>query len=49
MKLSAEGGQAKPVVANATGFNPWKFTILPKNDIFLDSLRAKPRFVVSFW
>jgi len=27
MKLSAEGGQAKPVAANATGFNPWKFTI----------------------
>ena len=27
MKLSAEGGQAKPVAANATGFNPWKFTL----------------------
>jgi len=26
MKLSAKGGQAKPVAANATGFNPWKFT-----------------------
>jgi hypothetical protein len=29
MKLSAEGGQAKPVAANATGFNPWKFTFNP--------------------
>ena len=28
MKLSAEGGQAKPVAANATGFNPWKFNRL---------------------
>jgi hypothetical protein len=30
MKLSAEGGQAKPVAANATGFNPWKFTFVIK-------------------
>jgi hypothetical protein len=30
MKLSAKGGQAKPVAANATGFNPWKFTF-PKS------------------
>jgi len=28
MKLSAKGGQAEPVAANATGFNPWKFTLL---------------------
>jgi hypothetical protein len=27
MKLSAQGGQAKPVVANATVFNPWELTI----------------------
>ena len=30
MKLSAEGGQAKPVAANATGFNTWKFTMTKK-------------------
>ena len=28
MKSSAEGGQASPVAANATGFNSWKFTVL---------------------
>ncbi len=38
MKLSAEDGQAKPVAANATGFNPWKFTQ------FLDQIpRLRPR------
>jgi hypothetical protein len=26
MEVSAKGGQAKPATANATGFNPWKFT-----------------------
>jgi hypothetical protein len=26
METSAFGGQAKPVVVNATGFNRWKFT-----------------------
>jgi len=30
MKLSAEGGQAKPVAVNTTGFNPWKFILKSK-------------------
>ncbi len=39
MKLSAEGGQAKPVAANATDFNQWKFTtigIIPRD--FLETV-----------
>jgi len=44
MKLSAKGGQAKPVAANATGFNPWKFTFAQYSNKGQNIARTIPRF-----